>query len=88
MSTSHQNVKQMADQLVQRGYLKIVRDRNDRRILRLKTTEKNALFWSSKRGEHEEFMVRLFNSLNPDELMELNHLLLLLSKGISEYIEQ
>ena len=88
LGTSHQNIKQMADQLVGRGFLEIVRDQNDKRVLRLKTTEKNAQFWASRQREHEEFMVRLFSCLSSSEVRQLNRLLILLSDGITEYVEE
>ncbi len=88
LGTSHQNVKQMADQLVRKGFLEIARDGDDKRMLRLKTTEKNAQFWASRQNEHEKFMVRLFVRLSSNELKDLNRLLLLISEGISEYIEE
>ncbi len=88
LSTSHQNVKQMADQLVRRGYLAIERDKRDKRVLRLRTTEMNAQFWKERQEEHEKFMVKLFDRLGQKELKDLNHHLMLLSQGISEYIEE
>ena len=86
LNTSHQNVKEMANQLVRRGFLTIERDETDKRILRLRATEKNAQFWEERQIEHERFMLSLFACLSLDELRMLNHHLLLLSKGISEYI--
>jgi DNA-binding MarR family transcriptional regulator len=42
--SSRQNVKQVADQLVARGYLNIEPDERDRRAVRLVPTAKKALF--------------------------------------------
>ncbi len=77
----------MADQLMRRGFLKISGDQNDRRVLRLNTMEKNAQFWNSRQKGHEKFMSRLFARLSSKELNEFNHLLLLLSERVSEYVE-
>lgn len=39
LSTTHQNAKQLATQLESRGFLKIERDNDNRRILRLRVTD-------------------------------------------------
>lgn len=72
IGTSHQNIKQLALQLEKRGYLDILRDENDRRVLRLRLTQKNAEYWKTKAPEHLQFMMELFVSLDDQELKELN----------------
>jgi DNA-binding MarR family transcriptional regulator len=72
IGTSHQNIKQLALQLEKRGYLEILRDETDRRVLRLRLTEKNAEYWKSKAPEHLRFMMGLFTSLDDRELEGFN----------------
>ena len=68
VSTSHQNVKEIADRLERRGFIKIERDKKDKRILRLKTTEKNARYWESRLDEHEDVIFSLFNPFTDKEI--------------------
>jgi DNA-binding MarR family transcriptional regulator len=68
VSTSHQNVKEIADRLEKRGFIKIERDEKDKRILRLKTTEKNARYWASRLEEHEDVIFSMFNPLTDREI--------------------
>jgi DNA-binding MarR family transcriptional regulator len=68
VSTSHQNVKEIADRLEKRGFIKIEKDEKDKRILRLKTTEKNAQYWASRLDEHEDVIFALFNPFSDEEI--------------------
>jgi DNA-binding MarR family transcriptional regulator len=86
LRTSHQNVKQMAEQLEKSGYLEIEKDQADRRMLRLKLTEKNTRYWMQNETEHARIMQTLFNDLEPEELRELNRLLGIVSGSVAEFI--
>ena len=68
VSTSHQNVREIADRLEKRGFIKIERDKKDKRILRLKTTEKNAKYWVSRLDEHEDVIFALFKPFTDEEI--------------------
>jgi DNA-binding MarR family transcriptional regulator len=68
VSTSHQNVKEIADRLEKRGFIKIEKDKNDKRILRLKTTEKNAKYWAYRLDEHEDLIFAMFNPFTDKEI--------------------
>jgi DNA-binding MarR family transcriptional regulator len=68
VSTSHQNVKEIADRLEKRGFIKIEMDEKDKRILRLITTEKNARYWESRLDEHEEVIFKIFNPFCDEEI--------------------
>jgi len=70
LSTSHQNVKQIVDQLEKKGFLISERDEKDKRILRLKLTEKNRIFWESRAKRSEEFVMSLFSSFSEREIEE------------------
>jgi DNA-binding MarR family transcriptional regulator len=72
MGTTHQNVKQLALQLERRGYVEIFRDERDKRIWRVRLTEKNAAYWQEKAPEHMRFMMELFAPLDDDELERFN----------------
>ena len=88
LSTAHQNIKQIANQLEKKGFIIIERDENDKRILRLKVTEKNRRYWDSRAEEHEKFILSLFNSLEEEEIHRFHTLVNKLSEDIDEFYEK
>ncbi len=68
MSTTHQNVKQLAIRLENRGLLKIARDPQNRRISRLKITEECQEFWKKRKTTDIKSIKDLFNGLNAEEV--------------------
>jgi len=80
MSTTHQNVKQLATRLENRGLLKIERDPENRRILRLKLTEKYHIFWKNRREKDLKAIKSLFNGLNDEEVKNLFEIMYKLEK--------
>jgi DNA-binding MarR family transcriptional regulator len=68
VSTSHQNVKEIADRLEKIGFIRIVRDKKDKRILRLETTKKNAQYWAYRLDEHEDLIFAMFNPFTDKEI--------------------
>jgi DNA-binding MarR family transcriptional regulator len=68
LSTSHQNVKQIAEQLQRKGFIQIEKDPNDRRRLLLKVTKKNREYWDIKAEEHIAVIRGLFESLTQKEI--------------------
>jgi DNA-binding MarR family transcriptional regulator len=71
MSTTHQNVKQLATRLEARGFLKIERDSNNKRILRLKVTEECLHYWEKRDPKDIETIRTHFEGLEDDEIMSL-----------------
>ncbi|MHC1599029.1 MAG: MarR family winged helix-turn-helix transcriptional regulator [Candidatus Methanofastidiosia archaeon] len=71
MNTSHQNVKQLANQLQIKRFLDIERDPEDHRILRLKLTEENTIFWKKREDRDREFISQMFSVLTKQETREL-----------------
>jgi DNA-binding MarR family transcriptional regulator len=76
MSTSHQNIKKIALQLKKRGFLKIVKDNDDKRRKLLKSTEECDRFWNQRAGDHTQNLLQLFGSLEDDELLQFHNLLM------------
>jgi DNA-binding MarR family transcriptional regulator len=72
LGSTHQNIKQMANQLERRGFLRIERDDRDRRVLRLKVTDKNRAYWDSRAEEHERFILEIFSGLDEDGVRTLH----------------
>jgi DNA-binding MarR family transcriptional regulator len=71
MSTTHQNVKQIAASMERRGFMVLERDTENKRIIRLKVTDKcHALF--KKREENDvKAVLGLFENLSDDEVKAL-----------------
>jgi DNA-binding MarR family transcriptional regulator len=68
MSITHQNVKQVATRLETTGFLKIERDPKNKRILRLKVTEKSNEYWESRAEEHAKSIATYFKDLDDQEI--------------------
>jgi len=84
LSTTHQNIKQIALQLQKKGFIKIERDENDKRTWRLNVTEKNRAYWNSRAKEHEAIVRSFFASLTDTEIQTFSTLLLKLIMGTNE----
>lgn len=83
LSTTHQNVKQLAIRLETREFLKIERDQHNLRILRLKTTDKSREYWEKRFLKDIKTIASLFEDLNDSEVKSLFEILSKLEK-ISE----
>ncbi|RJS48150.1 MAG: MarR family transcriptional regulator [Methanobacterium sp.] len=71
MSTTHQNVKQLASRLEKRGFLTIKRDPHNRRILRLKTTPACQEYWEKRTRDDAQSISALFQGLENEEIKQL-----------------
>ena len=68
MGSSHQNVKQVALKLEQKGLLILEKDKRDARATRLKLTEDSYDFWNKIRAEGSEFTKMLFKDIDKEDL--------------------
>lgn len=68
MGSSHQNVKQIALKLEQKGLLILEKDKNDARVTRLKLTARSLDFWGKLREEGSEFTQALFKNVSKEDL--------------------
>lgn len=68
MGSSHQNVKQVALKLEQKGLLVLEKDKKDARTTRLKLTENSYDFWEMIKEEGAVFTETLFKDIDKDEL--------------------
>ncbi len=68
MGSSHQNIKQIALKLEQKGLLKLEKDQNDARVTRLRATEQSTGFWEKTVPKGEEFIHRMYEEIGEDEL--------------------
>lgn len=75
MGSSHQNVKQLALKLEEKGFLVIEKDEQDQRLIRLKLTEKSCTFWQKHQEEIREYLMELFEGFSIDEIDTLQYCL-------------
>lgn len=68
MGSSHQNVKQVALKLEEKGLLTLERDTKDARATKLKLTEKSNEFGKLIREEGSMFHEKLFKDIDKDDL--------------------
>ena len=68
MGTSHQNVKQLALKLEEKGLLSLEPDDEDKRAIRLTLTEKSDNFWKSMEDESVLFLHSFFKDMTEKEL--------------------
>ena len=88
LSTTHQNIKQIALKIQEKGFITIEKDEKDKRILRIKLTEKNRKYWESKSNEENAFISPLFAGMSDQEIKDLYYLLNKIQKNIeSKYSE-
>ncbi|HNR26589.1 MAG TPA: MarR family transcriptional regulator [Methanobacteriaceae archaeon] len=84
MSTTHQNVKQLATRLESRGFLSIERDPNNKRILRLKVTPECSQYWGERTPEDIKSITSLFQGLEDDDVKKLFEVMAKLEKTSGE----
>lgn len=68
MGSSHQNVKQLALKLEQKGLLKLEKDKKDARVTRMKMTEESGAFWETTHPKGQAFMEAVFENITKEEL--------------------
>ena len=80
---SYQNVKRMAEQLQDKGYLTIHKDEEDRRKLRLVPEEKLMDMTQDKQEVTQQFMDRMYRDISEDDLMTALSVILKMTENIS-----
>jgi DNA-binding MarR family transcriptional regulator len=68
MSTTHQNVKQIAAGLERRGFMTLERDPDNRRIIRLKVTDRCLDLFKRREENDKKAMYSMFENLTDDEM--------------------
>lgn len=68
LSTSHQNIKQMANQLEKKGFIEQFKDPNDMRVTRLRNTEYCKDFWDNHADEQMMDIMQMFKELTDQEI--------------------
>ena len=84
MGSSHQNVKQVALKLEQKGLLILQKDEKDGRVTRLKLSDNSYDFWRNLRGEGTSFTEALFKDIEKDELKVARRVMQKMQLNINE----
>jgi DNA-binding MarR family transcriptional regulator len=71
MSTTHQNVKQVAASMERRGFMTLERDPGNKRIIRLKITERCKELFQRRNAEDEKTIASMFDNLTDEEMKAL-----------------
>ncbi len=84
MGSSRQNVKQLALKLEEKEFLKIEKDEQDARAIRLKLTEKSQAFWEKRQDQDNQFIKDLFSSFSEEEMNIMTNSIGKLTEKIEE----
>jgi len=68
MGSSHQNIKQVALKLQQKGLLKLEKDKKDARVTRLRVTEQSYEFWKKTDPKGTVFREKMFKEMNKKDI--------------------
>ncbi|MCJ8171985.1 MarR family winged helix-turn-helix transcriptional regulator [Clostridium botulinum] len=71
MGTSHQNVKQIAIKLEEKGFLVVKKDTKDKRVLRLTPTNKIEKYVKLRKDKDHFFIEKFFNVLTKEEVKNI-----------------
>ena len=75
MGSSHQNIKQIALKLQQKGLLKLEKDQKDARITRLRLTEQSSDFWGKTDLKGTIFRENMFKEMDKKNIAMIRGLL-------------
>jgi DNA-binding MarR family transcriptional regulator len=75
LGTTHQNLRQVADALVRKGFLRIAPDAGDGRVRRLVTTARSREYWRQRSAGDAERVAGWFADFSVDETRTLLELL-------------
>lgn len=68
MGCTYQNVKQTAQKLQKKGYIRMEKDEKDRRVTLVKLTQKHYMFWNKKEEEGNNLINKLFEDFSQQEI--------------------
>ncbi|NFM77807.1 MarR family transcriptional regulator [Clostridium botulinum] len=71
METSHQNAKQIAIKLEEKGFLVVKKDTKDKRVLRLTPTNKIEKYVKLRKDKDHFFIEKFFNVLTKEEVKNI-----------------
>lgn len=87
MGSSHQNVKQLALKLEQKGMLVLEKDKKDARVTRLKLTDKSYKFSQIIQSKAATFTKALFNGIEKENMSRARAVLQKMLSNLNEMDE-
>lgn len=87
MGSSHQNVKQVALKLQEKGLVRLEKDSKDQRVTRVSFTEKSEEFWAKTTSEGDAFMQAFFKDVDKADLAGARSTILKLMDNLDEIEE-
>ncbi|MEY8441541.1 MarR family transcriptional regulator [Lactobacillaceae bacterium 24-114] len=75
----------MADRLIRKGYLERIRDKEDRRIVRLALTKRGRVLYRAHRAFHNMMVKRFLQGMNEEELKVIKKSLQNLEDFVNEH---
>ena len=85
---THQSMRQIVDRLIDKGFLKVVPDKKDKRAIRLVKTEAAEHLRTKKDGQDQHFVFNLFECLTEEETTAYCSALAKLCDRLSELKEK
>lgn len=82
LGTTHQNVRQMTNQLEKKGFIEVFKDPNDKRVNRLRTTEANKEYWNSRAEKQSREIMEMFKEFSDDEIVSMHDMVLKLYNNL------
>jgi DNA-binding MarR family transcriptional regulator len=71
MSTTHQNVKQVADSMEKRGFMRLWRDEKNKRIIRMQVTDRCLALFKGREEKDVQTILSMFDNLTDEEVTAL-----------------
>ena len=87
LGTSRQNIKKMANILEQRGFLKLEKDKSDKRIINLFLTEQCRNYFKGREQQEKEYIENIFLGVDDKMLDMLYNGMGMLIKNIDALLE-
>jgi len=84
MGTSHQNVKQVAVKLQEKGLMTLEKDKKDARVTRLGMTEKSYDFWKQTDQKGSIFREKMFKEMDANNITGTRRFLEKLLSNLAE----
>jgi len=75
MGSSHQNIKQVAIKLQEKGLMTLEKDKKDARVTRLRMTEQSYDFWKQTDQKGSIFREKMFKEMDTNDIARTRHLL-------------
>ena len=84
--SSHQNTKQIVLKLEEKGFLAIYDDKDDKRAIRIKATDKLRKWERTTQQSANDFLSAMFSDLSQEQLLELSESLGKIHKKLGQIL--